>query len=210
MTDLATTTDLEARLGRSLTSTEQTRAAAYLADASAKIRRYTRQDFTTGSSTVILRPVGTKIRLPQIPVTSITSVKALLINSLRIVLPEGLWVFDGIDQIDVSSSYDFIINLPDLEWAGTYAPDTYEVVYDHGDNTVPDDVIAVCCGMVLRVLITASPVEGMSTEHIGQYSYQINQQIGGGSPGLSVRLTEGDKLDLADYRRKTMTVQIGL
>ena len=64
MADLATADDLEARLGRTLTSTEETRAAAYLAEASALIRRYTGQSFdAVTDDTVILRPVGAYLEI---------------------------------------------------------------------------------------------------------------------------------------------------
>lgn len=209
MADLATEDDLEARLGRSLTSAEQTRAAAFLADASALIRRYTKQDFEAVSGDVVtLRPIGTTIRLPQRPVTAVNSVSALdWAGASNIVLPSGFWGFDGIDIIEIAPySSNVWLTLPTVE-LGDDLPNTYQVDYDHG-GTIPDDVIAVCCGMVLRVLLAPSLVEGMSSERIGEYSYQMGQFAGGGSAGVTVRLSEADKDALGAYRRKAATVQV--
>ena len=68
-------------------------------------------------------------------------------------------------------------------------------------------------GMVLRTILAPSAVEGMSAERTGQYSYQMAQQVGGGSPGPKVRLTEQDKEELSDAGygpRKAATVQVRL
>ncbi len=214
MADLATTADLAARLGRSLTTSENTRAAAYLTDASARIRIYTRQTFTVvAGDTVRLRPVGTRLRLPQRPVNAVNAVTAIGWAGIpNLLLPAGFWGWDGIDIIEIAPfNADIWLNLPTLE-LGTELPDTYEVDYDHGEGTVPPEVVAVCCGMVLRVLVAPSPVEGMSSERIGQYSYQMSQQVNGGSAGVTVRLSEQDKDELAQagYKRKATTVQVAL
>lgn len=214
MANLATENDLEARLGRELTGTEQTRAAAYLADISAAIRGYTRQDFTAVSSdTARLRPVGTRLVLPQRPVTAVNSVTAIGWAGIPdLPLPAGFWGFDGIDAIELAPfNSDVWLSLPTVE-LGEDLPDTYEVDYDHGEATVPDDVIGIACGAVLRVLLSPSLQEGLNTERIGQYSYGF-QQGGGGTPGATVRLTEQDKLALreAGYGpRQAGTVQVRL
>ena len=212
MADLATVDDLEARLGRSLTATEETRATAYLADASALIRGYTRQVFEAVDGDVAtLRPIGVELRLPQRPVTAVNSVTAIGWAGIpNLELPAGFWGWDGIDIITIAPFNDNVwLNLPILE-LGDELPDTYEVDYDHGDDTIPDDVIAVACGMVLRTLLSPSLVEGMTSEHIGQYSYQLGQFAGGAAAGAAVRLTEADKDALGRYRRKATTVQMRL
>ncbi len=215
MTDLATAADLEKRLGRSLTTTEATRAAAYLTDASAMIRSYTNQTFTAVTGDVItLRAVGTKLRLPQRPVTAVTSVVAVGWGTVPdLTLPVGFWGWDGIDIVEVEPfNAEYWLSLPSIDlWYGE-VPETYRVTYNHGDATIPDDVVAVCAGMVLRVLLSPSPVEGLNTERIGQYSYGF-QQGGGGSAGVTVRMSEQDKdaLHVAGYGpRKSGTVQVKL
>lgn len=211
MANLATQADLEARLGRVLTATEATRAAAYLADASALIRGYTRQDFEVVADDVVeLRPVGMRIRLPQRPVTDVSSVVAIGWGGVAdFTLPAGAWGWDGIDIVEIAPFADSntFINLPDIDLHGSY-PDTYRITYDHGETPIPADVIAACCGMVLRTLLSPSLVEGMTSEHIGQYSYQLGQFAGGAAAGTTVRMTEADKEALSHYRRKATTVQL--
>lgn len=202
-TPLATQTDLENRLGRPLTGAEATQAAAFLADASAKVRAYTRQTFTAVVGDVVVqRPVGMLLRLPERPVTAVTSVAA--IGPAGQSLPLAGYAWDGADIIDLAGWDAAVINLPD--WWDEEGARSYRVTYNHGYANVPDDVIAVVTGMVLRVLTTPSPVEGMVTERIGQYSYGLQQ--GAGANGLTTRLTADDKETLARYRRTATTIQV--
>ena len=212
MPTLAVLADVTARSPRTLTAGEQTRATTLLTDASAAIRKYTRQDFTVVSGDVVtLRPIGTRLRLPQRPVTAVNSVTTIgWAGVANLVLPAGFWGWDGIDIIEIAPfSSNVWLSLPTLE-LGEGLPDTYQVDYDHGDDTVPDDVIAICVGMVLRTIFAPSPTEGLNTERIGQYSYGF-QQGGGGSPGPTVRLTDADKTALSDAGygpRRAGTVEV--
>lgn len=208
MAALATQADLEARLGRPLTTAEQARADALLDDASALIRAYTGQEFTLHENDVItLRPVGTVLRLPQRPVTAVTQVVAVGGTEPipDITLPPGAWMFDGIDKVDVwPLNTGWILNLPEV-WLEGYPPDTYRVTYSHGYAQVPADVVAITCGIVNRVLLSPSLVEGLVQERIGQYSYQLQQ--GMGAAGASARLTDDDRTALQRYRRTTGVIQ---
>lgn len=202
---LATVVDLEARLGRTLTGTELTQAEAFLDDASAKVSAYCRQDFAlVEDDSVVLRPVGTLLRLPQRPVIAVTSVTAIGCDGVGDFALAG-WCWDGSDLIDVAGWAGAVINLPDW-WDDGYGADSYRVVYDHGYSPIPATVVAVVCAMVNRVLSSPSPVEGMVTEKIGQYSYGLQQ--GAGANGLSVRLTDDDKTALTEYRRTATTIAV--
>lgn len=202
---LAGISDLEDRLGRALTDTEARRAASLLADASALVRSYTRQDFdlVTGD-TVVLRPVGTTLTLPHRPVVAVTSVVGI---GGRANIPDVTlngWTWDGLDEIDVHgvgwrTAIDYDLELDYEGWC----PESYRVLYDHGFPETPGNVVGIVCGMVNRVLLAPSPVEGMTSEQIGQYRYQM-----GGSAGASARLTPADKSDLDWYRRKAGTIQL--
>lgn len=210
---LAAVTDLEARLGRPLTDTEAARAQTLLGDASALVRRYTRQDFDlTEGDEVVLRPVGTVLRLPQRPVLSVTSVAALSGRDDIADIPLPGWTWDGIDKIDIAGiNAATFISLPEWWWDwDSGAPNTYRVVYDHGYPTTPDDIVAVVAGMANRVLLAPSMVEGLTSERIGQYGYQFAQFPGGQSPGATVRLAQADKDALIDagYKRTAGTIQL--
>ena len=205
---LADIADLEARLGRKITNpAEITQAQAFLADASAKVSSYTRQEFAliTGDE-VVLRPVGTLLRLPERPVVAVTSVTAIGCDG-QAEFPLAGYCWDGSDLIDLAGWSGAVINYPDW-WDDAGGSDSYRVIYDHGYAVIPVAVIAVVCGMVNRVLSSPSPVEGMVTEKIGQYSYGLQQ--GAGANGLTVRLTDDDKHALARYRRTASTIAVSV
>lgn len=199
MAALADDDDLAARLGRALTTAEAARTPALLADASALIRAYTRQDFDVAADDeVVLRPVGVRLRLPQRPVTAVASVVALPVaGGTATTLSVSDWTWDGADIVELDS------------WYPNWAPHgTYRVTYSHGAGVVPADVVAVGCRMVLAALLAPTMAEGLVQERIGQYSYQYGQQAGSGSPGATVRLSEADKGDLRRYRRSAGTIQL--
>jgi len=208
---LANVTDLIYRMP-ALTEAQLSRAPALLADASTKIRAYTRQHISlVDDDEMLLRPVGVELRLPQRPVVDVTEVVAVGWGGLPdLTLPVGTWGWDGLDIVNVRPlSSEWWINLPEA-WAEGDGPNTFRVTNSHGYDPVPDDVVAVACSMVLRVLTSPSAVEGLTSERIGQYSYQMGQFAGGGTAGSSVRLSEDDKTDLARYRRKATTIQMRL
>ncbi|MET9953511.1 hypothetical protein ABZ135_18440 [Streptomyces sp. NPDC006339] len=194
MPDLAAVADLEARLGRPLTPDEQARAGALLADASALVRDFTRQEITpvTGD-TLVLRPVGVLLRLPQRPVTAVTSVSAVGPTGSVLGALSG-WSWDGRDKVDLSCVSP--AGSWPLSWTGPL-PDTYQVIYDHGRATVPPGIVAVVCAMVLRTLLSPSMTAGMVAERIGAYNYQLQQ--GTGAAGASVVMTSADEKALARY-----------
>lgn len=205
---LAAVADLEARLGRKITSSaEIVQANAFLADASAKVSSYTRQNFAlVTDDEVVLRPVGTLLRLPERPVVAVTSVTAIGCDGSP-DFPLAGFCWDGSDLIDLDGWSSSVINLPEW-WADGYGADSYRVIYDHGYAVIPAEVVAVVCGMVNRVLSSPSPVEGMVTEKIGQYSYGLQQ--GAGANGLTVRLTDDDKAALVRYRRTASTIAVSV
>lgn len=206
MTDLAVLADVTARAPRTLTSAEQARAEVLLGDASAAVRGYTKMTFTEETNdAVILRPVGAFLVLPQTPVTAVHEVRGVDDDGVPGDAITG-WTWDGLDRIDITTVGFF----GDPWWPWPSGPESFRVLYDHGDDVVPDDVIRVVCGMVLRVIFAPSPTEGMSSERIGHYSYQMSQQTNGGSPGITVRLSEQDKADLKDYRPQAGSIQVRL
>lgn len=205
---LATVGDLEARLGRDLTATEAAKADAALADASAALRTYCRRHFTeVEDDEVILRPVGSSIRLPRRPVTAIAQLEQIgTAGTVDRVMAVGEWAFDGIDLIELwPSPYAYSGIAP----TGQYA-NTYRVLYDHGNDVVPAFIVGMTCRLVFRSLLAPSPTEGLVSEHIGQYSYQYGQSAGSTSPGVAVRLTEEDKRELVQggYRRAAGSIQL--
>ena len=199
---LAAVADLEQRLGRVLTDVEAQRAPALLTDASAKVRRYCRQTFeTVVDDVVVLRAEDGEIRLQQRPVTAVTTVVAVGGNGIPDIQIFN-WFWDGIDIIRLGSG-DYVINLPEVWWDDWGFPDTFRITYSHGAG-VPDEAIAVTCSMVLRTLTTPTLAGGIKSETIGHYNYQLDQAGG----GLTVTMTQAEKDELADFRRKAGSQRI--
>lgn len=203
MRNLATHPDLVARLGRDFTDAESARVDALLADASALVRSYTRQDFTVATSTVTLRAQGGLLRLPQRPVTSVTSVTAIgLHGAPDVVLVD--WWWDGLDTIKIGDGM-CVINLPETWYDQEDGyPSTYSVVYGHGYTDVPGDVVAVVSGMALRTLTAPTLVGGLVSETIGPYSYRLDSA----GVGTAVTMTEADRNTLKRYRPTAGTLSM--
>ncbi len=201
MAALATQADLEARIG-ALSATQIARVAALLDDASARVRRFCRQEFTTAANdSVVLSPVGAVIRLPQRPITAVASV-ALIDGATDIPLTG--WAWDGAELLDLTNA----TTAAGVTTSPVQNTNTYRVVYSHGAGAAPDDIKAKVCEMVGRTITAPTIVDGMVSETIGQYGYTLQQ--GGGSQGTAVRLTAADKQDLIDggWRRQSGTVAV--
>lgn len=192
---LASLTDLADRLGRPLTSTEEARAQALLADASAKVRAYTKQNFTRADNeTVVVRAQQGEIRLPQRPVLAVTSVVAIGAGGAP-DLPVVGWEWDGLDIIRTCTD-SAAINLPERWYeddAEAY-PGTYRIVYSHGDAQVPDVIVAIVARMVMRTVTAPTLAGGVTGETIGPYSYRTD----GSGVGTAVLMTEEDRQELKD------------
>lgn len=194
MDPLASLTDLSDRLGRPLTAAEETRAQALLADASAKVRAYTRQNFTrTDNETVVVRAQQGEIRLPQRPVLDVTGVVAIGAGGAPDVPVVG-WQWDGLDIIRAVTDSP-VINLPEDWYDDVDAyPGTFRVTYSHGDAQVPDVVVGIVARMVLRTLTAPTVAGGVTGETIGPYSYRTD----GSGVGTAVAMTDDDRQELKD------------
>ncbi|MFP3990655.1 hypothetical protein U9R90_24960 [Streptomyces sp. E11-3] len=206
MADLATVTDLENRLGRSLTADEAARAPALLADASALVREFTGQQLeAVAGDVIVLRPVGSLLRLPQRPVTAVTLVEAIAPDGTSTAVLSG-WSWDGRDKVDLTYT-TYSVDFTSPAWRDRMAPDTYQVTYDHGYAVARPIVVATVCAMVLRTLLSPSMTAGMVAERIGAYNYQLQQ--GAGAAGATVTMTKADEKALARYGpRRFGTIQV--
>jgi len=198
---LASLTDLSDRLGRPLTAPEEMRAQALLLDASAKVRSYTKQNFTrTDNETVVVRAQQGEIRLPQRPVLDVTSVVAIGAGGAP-DLPVVGWQWDGLDIIRTCMDSP-VINLPELWYEDDVEayPGTYRVTYSHGEAQVPDVIVGIVARIVLRTLTAPTMAGGVTGETIGPYSYRTD----GSGIGTAVVMTDEDRRELADagYRPK--------
>lgn len=170
---LATVAEVEARLGRSLTTAEISKANAYLTDASALFIQRAIQKFEVGESTVRLFPKDGVVRLTQRPVLEVISVK-------------------DIDGVEVDFTWDGRQSLYDL---GDFRGVT--VNYEHGSADIPADVVAVVAGMVARTLsISPDAVTGVTQQSVGPFS----QTFATWAVGAQVMMSPAE-IKVADYYR---------
>lgn len=201
MEPLASLSDLSDRLGRPLNAMEEARAQALLADASAKVRSYTKRTFSrVDNETLTARAQQGEIRLPQRPVLDVTSVVAVGAGGAP-DLPVVGWQWDGLDIVRAISDSP-VINMPERwyeEDLDAY-PGTFRVTYSHGSAEIPADIVAIVARMALRTLTAPTVAGGVTGETIGPYSYRTD----GTGIGTAVAMTDEDRreLDDAGYRPK--------
>lgn len=190
---LADLSDVEDRLGRDLDASESRKAAALLADASTVVRNYCRRDFTMGTTTARYRPRGNKVVLPQRPVLSVTSVKAVqAFGTTFMITPLVFWSWVGGYEI-VLGDATLVINGPTLDYDDTNV--WIEVTYSHGFAEVPEDVKSVVANMVVRNLTV--PKSGLiDMETVGPYTARYSGFTAAGPLGLG----EADRVILNRYR----------
>lgn len=173
---LATIADVEARLGRTLTTAERTKATAWLTDASALFIQRSIQKFEEGESTVRIFPRAGVARLLQRPVTDVTSVTN--INGFAVD-----YTWDGLQSL-----YELATNQPII------------VTYEHGSATIPADVVAVVAGMVARTLsISADAASGVTQQSVGPFSQSYATWAVGGQ----VMLSPAEAMVADSYREKS-------
>lgn len=183
---LATISDVEARLGRSLTVDEANKALAYLDDASALFVQRSVQKFEPGESTVRLLTKDGVVRLVQRPVIEIVEVKDLNGNVID-------FTWDGHQSL-----YD-LENYPAVT-----------VTYWHGSDVIPADVVAVVAGVVARTLsISPDAAAGVTQQTIGPFS----QSYATWAVGAQVMLSPAEQKVADRYRgitfRSTSTIGNG-
>jgi hypothetical protein len=206
---LASSDDVVARLGRSLTQVETARIDALLDDGSALIRRYCRQDFLseTGLTETFVADAG-EIRLSNRPVNAVNSVvwksgNPMLLSDFNI----SWYIFDGIDKITIPSPYESgIVNLPYMWYMTAWYSDTFAVQYDYGYANPPNEAVAVLCTAIISELSTPTMSATLASESIGAYSYSMRRTSGA---GLNAALMDaGMATALKDFRRPAGTIAL--
>lgn len=197
MTVLATPSDVVNRLGRPLTDVEAQRVDALLQDASAAVRTYTGQQFTEGTTTVTLTPERGVVTLAQRPVTDVTTITDTDANDVTFTWYSGGTVYlypSGADvRLDLNAA------------SPPVRPVT--VTYDHGyaAASIPDDIVAVVCGVTLRALGRTPLESGVMQQSIAGYSETIGP-VGAAGP---VGFLAEEKQILDKYRRPVGRVLAG-
>ena len=123
-------------------------SAAMFARASARVRGYTRQDITAGSSTILAR--GPIVQLPQRPVTAVTSVTDELANLV--------------------GATDYLLRAGGV-LESPYHGGNLNITYSHGFAVIPDELVELVCGLASRLsAINPSVAAGVQQESGGSES----------------------------------------
>jgi hypothetical protein len=200
---LAQQADLEAALQRTL---DPTQAAMALRRASARVRKWCRQDFTfTAQDTVTVPGGGRILQLPQRPAVVDDS------NPLTVV---ELWGISGLPYTAVEGR-DFtrigseltrgqpwwepsrLMGWGRSHMTGAWAP-RVTLTYSHGYQEIPDDVADVVLG--LAQMNMTNP-QGLRSEAIDDYNRTFAAETIG-----NAELTPQMKDDLRQYRGSTFSV----
>ena len=190
MAPFATSDDLAARLGVTLSTDEQTRADALLASASGLIQAEARQviELVTDDVLELRGTSDDRVRLPERPVVSVASVTL-----------DGVTLTEGIDfYLDGSALVrmpTYLLGLLDGYPGGGFGnpSQVLAVTYTHGYETIPEVFKSVCLEAVVRVWVNPGAVVG---ERHG--SEQV-QYMNGAPTGLL----------LTDVERRTIRRAVG-
>ena len=201
---LATQDDLEAALQRTL---DPTQAAVALKRASARVRRYARQDFTFVQGDTIELPGRSQIlRLPQRPVV-VDADNPLTVIELFGVADEQYECLEHRDYTRIGSQLTRgeawwaptrLMGWPWLRPQGIWA-DRVLVTYSHGYTEVPDDVEDIVLDLAAMNL---SNPKNLRAEAVDDYSVTYSQETIGGA-----LLTADHKDALRGYRIGTFNLK---
>lgn len=184
VTPLASTADVEAALGRSLTSAEEPLAEFALDKASEAFRRESGQHFTSGASTVRLKVNGQRVYLAQHPVASVDSV-----------------VDDDGNAVDYEVDGQWLTVAED---SSTYVT----VAYDHG-GTVPDMVrLAVAEIAARNVRLDDDARRGFTQTSATAGPFNESGTYASWAVGGQVLLSPEDKSLARSYRPRVPMVRV--
>jgi hypothetical protein len=204
---LATTDDIVARLGRSLTDSEALKVEANLRDSSIQVRKYcNRVALTRVTETITVYINDRELQLPGLPIHGVTSVVAKGDPATGLPdLPITWYRFDGIDKVFIDPELGWVINLPEVWIECSFLYTTFDVTIDHGFDDVPDDVLMVVANAALGAMTAPNgAAAGLIGESIGPYAWHADK----GGAGIGASLSKASLATLSDYRNKQGTVSV--
>lgn len=202
-TPLATQADLEAALQRTLDATQ---AAMALRRASARVRKYCRQQFTIVENETVTLPGSSRVlRLPQRPLI-LDDTHPLTVVELFGLTDVEYTALEGRDYTRIGTELTRgeawwaptrLMGWPWMRPQGIWAQ-RVRVTYSHGYIEVPDDVVDVV--LDLAAMAMTNP-QGLRSESIDDYSRTFAAEMIGG-PQLSAEHKEA----LRPYRVAAFSV----
>ncbi len=196
MAQFATAGELAARLGITLTTSEETRAGSLLTLASGLIQKEAKQRIERVASDTLARR-GTelaRIRLPERPVESVTSV-----SLDGVLIPATDYYLDGDELVREMVSAEFA-GVPSGGWGHSGEP--LVIVYTHGYAIIPDAIAAVSLEAVVRAWVNPGSV---MSERYGSEQVAFLQ---GGTPHGLLLTTAEQRVIRETLRTLNGTVQL--
>jgi hypothetical protein len=200
---LATQSDLEAALHRTVDAAQ---AAMALRRASARVRKYCRQDISLVENDTITLPGNSRlIRLPQRPLV-VDDSHPLTVLELFGVSSEEYATLEGRDYTRIGSELTRgeawwaptrLMGWPWMRPQGIWAP-RIRVTYSHGYSEIPDDIVDIV--LDLAQMGMTNP-QGLRSESIDDYSRTFASETIGGA-----QLTADHKEVLRPYRVSAFSV----
>lgn len=164
---LATSADLEDRLGRSLTSEEAAQVDALLDDVSAAVEVYTGRKFTRATYELRTRVKRGRVRLPYRPVHDVADVTDRFGDAVR-------WEWDGLDTVLVDC----------CQFPGRAPLQVVDITYDGGPDEVPPAILGIVCAIALRALGIDPTEAAITQESVDGYAFTIGSAGGGRAYGV--------------------------
>lgn len=202
-TPLVTQDDLEAALQRTLDPAQATMA---IRRASARVRKYCRQQFTLVEGETVTLPGGGRVlRLPQRPIV-VDDTHPLTVIELFGIANQEYQALEGRDftriGVELTRGEQWwaptrLMGWPFMRPMGIWAQ-RVRVTYSHGYSEVPDDVVDVV--LDLAQMNMTNP-QGLRSESIDDYSRTFASETIGGA-----LLTADHKEALRQYRGGSFSV----
>jgi hypothetical protein len=196
---LVTQEAIEKRLGRTLNEAEESQLEPLIGDVTAYITTYTGCAFVKEERTKVLRAQRGQIDLPDRPILSITSVKAIGRDGTPGAATQD-FAFDGLSKIRLFWC-GYSVNGPDWSVHGSNPFHTYQVVYESGYETVPDDITSIAENAVLNAFaglsLIAPGVSGVTRLAVGDTSYGFGNS---GAGRVAAWISDDDRGILNRYR----------
>lgn len=202
-TPLATQADLEAALQRSLDATQ---AAMAIRRASARVRKYCRQELSLVENETITLPGNSRVlRLPQRPLV-VDDTHPLTVVELFGLTNVEYTALEGRDFTRIGSELTRgeawwaptrLMGWPWMRPQGIWAQ-RVRVTYSHGYSEIPDDVVDVV--LDLAAMSMTNP-QGLRSESIDDYSRTFAAETIGGA-----QLSDDHKEALRPYRVAAFSV----
>lgn len=198
MANFATQEDVENILQKEISDPDQVASVARaLAEATAVIRNYTKQylEFVASETITLDCRGGLRVYLPELPVSEVTQVTE---NGVILTADD-----------DYKLGQFGILHRIGQEWE--VGIQNLEIIYPHGFDPIPDDVIGVCARAASRIFQAGlraaedEAVPGVASKSLGDFAVSYGGEGGSSGEGVmgasAARMLLLSEKDILDHYR---------